>query len=154
MSNPRITGIDIEELNRHLEVGTDHAGNPIETFTDATGGSPLRCCLADALPGTEVAILAWSPFPWTGAYAETGPIFVHAHGCEGPKSDKLSSDFDARPMVLRPYGTDRKIAYHRVRHVAAGSSLTQELIDLLGEDDVDFVHGRNVTGGCYAFTAE
>jgi hypothetical protein len=24
---------------------------------------------------------------------------------------------------------------------------------LLAFDDVDFVHGRNVTGGCYSFTA-
>jgi hypothetical protein len=54
---------------------------------------------------------------------------------------------------LRPYGHDRRIAYHRVRHIAADDSLTVHVAELLGHDDVDFVHGRNVTGGCYAFTA-
>jgi hypothetical protein len=56
-------------------------------------------------------------------------------------------------MTLRPYGPDRRIAYHRVRHVAADESIEDAAATVLAEDDVDFVHGRNLTGGCYAFTA-
>jgi hypothetical protein len=150
---PSFTGIDRHELHQVLTCGTDHGGNPIEPFVDG-GGWPMRCCLVDSRPGERVAIIAWSPFPWQGPYAETGPVVIHADGCESPGVlDHLPADLDARPMVLRPYGDDRRIAYHRVRHVAAGDSLTVHVAELLGHGDVDFVHGRNVTGGCYSFTA-
>lgn len=148
------TGTDPAELRRVLHDGIDHGGNPIEPFTDDAGGWPLRCCLSDSLPGERIAIIAWAPMPWSGAYAETGPIVVHAEGCgSADPMPRLPADFDARAMVLRPYGADRRIAYHRVRHVPAGGSLTDIVGELLADDDVEFVHGRNVTGGCYAFTA-
>ena len=136
-----------------LDRGIDHGGNPIEPFVDTDGGWPLRCCLTDSEPGQRIAIIAWSPFPWRGAYAETGPVVVHADGCQGGDPIGLPADLDRRPMVLRPYGHDRRIAYHRVVHVTGGASLTDHLGEILAEDDVDFVHGRNVTGGCYSFTA-
>jgi Protein of unknown function (DUF1203) len=148
------TGTEPAELRRVLADGVDHGGNPIEPFIDGDGGWPLRCCLSDSQPGERIAIIAWSPMPWSGAYAETGPIVVHADGCEQVASmPRLPSGFDSRAMVLRPYGPDRRIAYHRVLHVPAGASLTESVDELLACDDVDFVHGRNVTGGCYAFTA-
>jgi hypothetical protein len=147
-------GTDPTERRRVLDAGLDHGGNPIEPFVDEAGGWPLRCCLTDSQPGDRIAILAWSPMPWSGAYAETGPIVVHAEGCDGVGSlPRLPAGMDAKAMVLRPYGHDRRIAYHRVRHVPAGGSLTDLIDELLADDDVDFVHGRNVTGGCYAFTA-
>jgi hypothetical protein len=154
MSTPHISGINIEDLAKAIEAGIDHAGNQIESFTDDKGGWPLRCCLDNSLAGEEIAIIAWSPFPWKGAYAETGPVVVHTKGCRSDQPSELPTEFDQRPMVLRPYGTDQRIAYHRVRHIEEGSSLTEEIAKIFEEDDVVFVHGRNVTGGCYAFTAE
>ncbi len=147
-------GIDPTRLRSALETGVDDGGNPIEPFVDRAGGWPLRCCLTDSRPGDRIAIIAWSPMPWTGAYAETGPIVVHTDGCDGGgPQPHLPTELDGRAMVLRPYGPDRRIAYHRVRHAPAGGSLTELVDELLAHDDVDFVHGRNVTGGCYAFTA-
>ena len=148
-----ISGVDPNALAVALSVGVDHGGNPIEPFIDADGGWPLRCCLSDSLPGEQIAIIAWSPFPWRGPYAEIGPIVVHADGCAGPGQPGLPGALDERAMTLRPYGPDHRIAYHRVRHIAAGESLIPHLEALLAEDDVELVHGRNTTGGCYAFTA-
>jgi hypothetical protein len=148
-----VTGIDADQLAAALDDGLDHAQNLIEPFVDDDGGWPLRCCLGDSAPGDEIAIIAWSPFPWKGAYAETGPVVIHTANCPGAPAPKLSDEFDIRPMVLRPYGFNQRIAYHRVRHVNNGASLSAHLEELLAEADVDFVHGRNVTGGCYAFTA-
>jgi len=148
------TGVDTNELDHVLAVGVDHGGNAIEPFLDSDGGWPLRCCLDDSRPGDRVVIIAWSPMPWPGPYAEVGPVVVHAGGCPGhDPADRLPADFDSRAMVLRPYGYDRRIAYHHVRQIADGGSLTEHVTELLALDDVDFVHGRNVTGGCYAFTA-
>ena len=148
------TGIDITELDRVLETGIDHGGNPVEPYLDEKGGWPVRCCLGYTDVGDHIALIAWSPFAKRGAYAETGPIFVHTHGCSGPSTnDTLPDELNQRAMVMRPYTHDQRIAYHHVRHVAAGESLADIARELLAEDDVDFVHGRNVTGGCYAFEA-
>ena len=154
MQNVMYEGIDPTEHARVLDAGIDHGGNPIEAFTDAEGGMPMRCCLTDSAVGDTVAIVAWSPFPWQGAYAETGPIFIHAADCPGRESTSdLPAEFDERPITLRPYNHGRTIAYDLVRHIAAGDGLAAEIEALLREDGVEFVHGRNRTGGCYAFTA-
>lgn len=147
------TGVDLEQLRACLDAGVDPAGNPIEPF-EAEGWWSMRCCLTDAAPGERVAIIAWSPFPWDGPYAETGPIVVHADGCPGvePRTG-LPDEIDERAITLRPYGHDRRIAYHRVVTVDAENSVAGAVAEVLAHDDIDFVHGRNVTGGCYAFTA-
>ena len=150
------SGVDAGELRRVLAAGVDHGGNRIDAFTDDEGGWPLRCCLGRSRPGDVIAIVAWSPFHFDGPYRETGPIAVHAAGdCPGFDDDlhALPAELDASPMVLRPYGHDHRIAYDLVTHVAAGSSLTDIARALLERDDVDVVHARNVTGGCWAFTA-
>lgn len=153
MSTITISGLDYTEFEAVLASGIDHGGNPIESFIEADRGWPLRCCLADSEAGDEIAIIAWSPFSWKGAYAETGPVVVHAQPCGGPTSSDLPTDLDQRSMTLRPYGHDQRIAYQHVRHVPAGESLSDNLRELLAEDNVDFVHGRNTTGGCFSFTA-
>ena len=148
-------GVSATELLTVLRSGVDHGGNPVESFVDTAGGWPLRCCLAPSRPGDRVAIVAWSPFDWRGPYRETGPVVVHAgDGCT-PAGDltHLPAPLDSAPMTLRPYWHDRTIAYGHVRHVPAGHSLTAEVRDLLAVEGVAMVHGRNVTGGCFAFAA-
>jgi hypothetical protein len=154
MSEIKFTGIDRTQLTQTLAKRIDHGGNPIEPFVDSKGGMPMRCCLADSVAGDEVAIIAWSPFPWQGAYCETGPIYVHTKGCPGlATTEALPPELDVRQMTLRPYGPDKMIAYHLVRHVDEGESLTDHVQNLFDEFDIDLLHGRNATGGCYSFTA-
>lgn len=155
MSDIVYQGIDIELLNQHLAAGVDPGGNRIEPFEATDDGWTLRCCLSDASPGDEIAIVAWSPFPWDGPYRETGPIVVHARPCAGrAPSPTLPPELEARELVLRPYGPDRRIAYDRVAHVSRDESVSDAVVSLLGHPDVTLVHGRNVTGGCWAFAAE
>lgn len=154
MTELRISGIDRAALQHALDVGIDHGGNPIEPFTDPDGGWPMRCCLADSAPGDRIAIIAWSPFPWSGAYAETGPVVVHTEGCpEVDATGSLPDDMNVRAMTLRPYNNDQMIAYGSVRHVSEGEGLSGHLRELLADPAITMVHARNITGGCYAFTA-
>ncbi len=147
-----VIGIDNNALSEALQAGIDHGGNPIEPFVDPEGGWPLRCCLQDSVPGDHVAIIAWSPFTWSGPYVETGPVVVHADSCPGANGT-LPPEFEGRPMTLRPYGNDRMIAYSKVRHLTPEDSITQHVEELLDDPDVLEVHARNPTGGCYAFQA-
>jgi hypothetical protein len=148
-----IRGADPAALAELRSSGVDHGGNPVEPFVDHEGGWPLRCCLQDSQPGDEVAIVAWSPFPWRGAFAEIGPVVVHTSDCGGPPSTGVPPQFLARPQVVRPYGRDRRIAYDDVVIVEPDGSLPAVLSDVLARESVDFVLVRNVKAGCYSFTA-
>jgi hypothetical protein len=151
----RITGLDETQLDDFWRTGRDHAGNPATPFVDDAGRWPLRCCLTDSAAGDELAIVAWSPFPWRGPYAETGPVVVHARPCPGAGvRDRVPVQFRGRRQVLRPYGWDRRIAYDHARLVEADGDLDGALAELLAVDDVAFVQSRNVLAGCYSFTAE
>lgn len=148
-------GIDRARLAAVLAAGVDDGGNAIEPFVDDEGGWPLRCCLQDSAVGERVAIIAWSPFDWSGPYREIGPVVVHADACPTPPARlaRLPDALDARPMVLRPYSHSHRIVYELVTHLPHGGGLAEHADRLLAHPDVAEVHGRNWTGGCYAFTA-
>ncbi len=147
-------GVDPAELARVLAAGVDHAGNTIETVTDHDGGWQLRCCLADSVPGDEIAFIAFSPFEWNGPFRETGPIVVHARGCAATwQTERLPEDFDQRPMTLRPYNREHRILYDLVEPVPAAVGLDGRVRTLLQQPDVAEVYGRNPQGGCFAFVA-
>ena len=148
-------GVDRARLVEVLASGVDDGGNPIEPFVDDDGGWPLRCCLAESTGGERIAIIAWSPFDWSGPYRETGPIVVHADPCPTPPIEhtRLPDALDARPMVLRPYSHDHRIVYELVTHLPSGGGSGEHVQRLLDHPDVAEVHGRNWTGGCYAFSA-
>jgi len=154
MTSVIFEGIQPTDLREVLASGVDQGGNPIQPFIDADGGWPMRCCLADSLPGDEVAIIAWSPFRWQGPYRETGPIVVHTNGCSSAwQAAALPEEFDQRPMILRPYGAEHSILYELVSPISAGSGLNAAVGALLERPEVAEVYGRNVRGGCFAFVA-
>jgi hypothetical protein len=148
-------GIDGDRLAAVLAAGVDDGGNPIEPFVDDDGGWPLRCCLQESAAGERLAIIAWSPFEWSGPYREIGPVAVHADPCAtiSVELTQLPDALDARPMVLRPYSHDHRIVYELVTHLPEGGGVGAHVERLLDHPGVAEVHGRNWTGGCYAFTA-
>lgn len=148
-----IAGADRGQLDELWSTGRDHGGNPVEPFVDHDGDWPLRCCLSDSQPGDEVAIVAWSPFPWQGPYAELGPIVIHARPCAGVAGHGIPEAFLSRRQVVRPYVIDRRIAYDRIAIVQPDGSLPGVVADALAHDDIDFALVRNVASGCWSFTA-
>ncbi|MEQ1700198.1 MAG: DUF1203 domain-containing protein [Ilumatobacteraceae bacterium] len=154
MTDITFSGIDPSHLREVLATGQDCNGVTIQPFIDEEGGWPMRCCLADSLPGEEVAIIAWSPYAWNGPYRETGPIVVHTGGCPGTwQQPTLPDEFDRRRMTLRPYDADHRILYDLVSAVPEGGSLTALSAALLERPEVAEVYGRNISGGCFAFVA-
>src|SRR4051794_8066172 len=150
------TGIAADELASLLDRGTDENGHPIVPFTDDNGGWPLRCCLRDSARGDRLAILAYSPFPWTGPYRETGPIVVHSDDCPGAAGGG-PPPVDHRDQVIRAFGDDagrqQTQLYDLHRLVRAGEGLQVAVREVLGDNRVEFVHVHNVLSQCYSFTA-
>lgn len=89
---------------------------------------PLRCCLTTSAVGERIAIVAFSPFPWTSAYRETGPVVVHADACQGPDGS-FPERFDLRDQIVRAFGNtaerSRSQVYDLHRWVRAGEGLAR-----------------------------
>ena len=120
------------------------------TFVDGSGGTPLRCCLRDSRVGERLALVSVVPPGPVGAYAEHGPVFLHADACPGPAVDGYPEDFRVRDQVLRAYGRNGTIVGGRV--VRARSDHMAAAAELLTDPGVAFVQTRNVVHGCYMLT--
>jgi len=116
---------------------------------DEEGGSPLRCCLRDSRPGEELVLAAVSPPGPQGAYAESGPVFVHADECPGPAAPGYPDEFRRRTQVFRAYSAEGRIVGGHV--VAPHDDQEAVARRLLETDGVAFLHSRNVVYGCYMF---
>jgi hypothetical protein len=114
------------------------------------GGAPLRCCLRDSRPGERIALIAVTPAGPRGAYRETGPVFVHADHCPGPRSSGYPEDFRRRDQVFRAYDWNGSIVGGDV--VPAGQGQEEAARELLRDPSVAFLQARNVVFGCYMLT--
>ncbi|NLU71151.1 DUF1203 domain-containing protein [Streptomyces sp. HNM0575] len=154
----------LKEL-RHM----DDAGRPLRPYTAREDGiplncvgSPLRCCLRAIEPGERVALVSYAPLRrWAaatgadpGAYDESGPVFIHAEECEGPRDD-AGYPF-ARPGALR---TLRR--YNAAGHIVGGAlfeiphdtarGFKRALAEAFANPEVALVHVRAVEYGCFHF---
>ncbi|MCK4869033.1 MAG: DUF1203 domain-containing protein, partial [Alphaproteobacteria bacterium] len=82
MTNQRFIAMPSETARGFREGGPDAHDQPPERHVSDGSGVPCRHCLADVTEGEPFLILAWRPFPGPQPYAETGPVFLHAVGCE------------------------------------------------------------------------
>ena len=158
-----IAAIPPTELDGIRATGRDVAGNEFRPFADGTGSSPLRCCLRLSRKGERVALIAYAPPGTAGAYAETGPVFVHAEACEGyPAGGGWPPEFRDRQQVLRAYDARGRIAdailidaadadERRLADPAQVLAPELGIAKLLADPAQVVVHSRNVLYGCYMF---
>jgi hypothetical protein len=143
--------IPAAELAWIRAAGTDEAGNPLAPLADVPVGSPLRCCLREVGPGDRILLIAYTPPGTSGAYAERGPVFIHADTCEGYLTPQAyPPGLSHRQQVVRAYDHLGRIAAGVL--VDDGGHAEKVIRELLGRPDVALVHLRNVGYGCYNFT--
>jgi hypothetical protein len=95
-----VSAIDPNRLCRIRTAGCDEAGNPLVAFS-ASGWEPLRCCLRRPDAGELIALISYSPFVVPSAWAETGPVFVHAEQCSGyGATESLPDELRTGPRIL------------------------------------------------------
>jgi len=141
--------IPAAELAEIRAAGRDEAGNSLTVQAD-NGGSPVRCCLRETRPGERVMLIAYTPPGTAGAYAERGPVFVHADPCEGyPTPRRYPPGLRHRMQVVRAYDRQGRIA----DGVLAADGLQAEAViaEMLARPDAGLVHLRNVGYGCCNF---
>ena len=135
--------IDVRPLPDTIPTAAD------EVSVDHEGGAPLRCCLRDSRPGERLVLALVTPPGPQGAYAESGPVFLHAEPCGGPDQPGYPEEFRRRTQVFRAYSDDGRIVGGRVVKPEDDQETIAE--ELLAEADVAYLHSRNVVFGCYMF---
>lgn len=143
--------IPAAELERIRAAGYDEAGNPLAATVDASGGSPLRCCLRETRPGEQVLLLAYTPPGTAGPYAERGPVFIHASRCGGYTTPgQYPPGLSHRQQVVRAYDRAGRIADGVL--VGDGHQAEAVIQQLLSQPHIALAHLRNVGYGCYNFS--
>lgn len=154
----------LEELRE-----SDDAARPVRPYVARDDGvplncvgSPLRCCLRAIEPGERVALVSYAPLRrWAaatgagpGAYDESGPVFIHAEQCEGPRTPH-GYPF-ARPGALRTirrYDAEGRIVGGRLLEIPADAEtgFDQAFREAFSDPEVALVHVRAVEYGCFHF---
>jgi hypothetical protein len=135
---------DLAEEARRTRV--DRFGHALRS---EQGKAPCRVCLRISKEPEEFILLSYQPLPDTGPYAEIGPIFVHADGCQPySKLDEFPADFAERPLVLRAYDHDGRIVDALVAEPGKAES---SAVTLLSNPAVAEIHVRHVSYTCFDF---
>jgi hypothetical protein len=151
IKNFTVSAIDPKRLEHIRAHDADERGEPLKHFP-AEGWEPLRCCLRFPNAGEQIALLSFSPFPYLGPWAESGPIYIHSERCCGyTQPDKLPSDFRTGPRILRTYRADGTLDYENITLVPEGEDLEKPIRQLLEKPAVSTIHVRAVLSQCYTY---
>src|SRR4030095_5168128 len=118
---------------------------------DSPGSSPCRHCLRWAQPGDRVILFPYAAIPPGHPYSETGPIFVHADGCQRyTATNEYPADF-RNGRVFRAYDSNHNIIDAQV---ADGSEPEVVLESLFQHPDSAFVVVRRVKRGGFSLQTQ
>ncbi len=147
--NIRFHGLPTAQVEAAKTKGVDAYGGAIETHPSTGGAYPCRHCLGETPGGENYLILAWRPFETTNPYAETGPIFLCASGCEAATPSPDVPDILRSPRYLvRGYSADERIVYG-TGEVVPTPDIPEFAETLLSDPQIAFVDVRSASNNCF-----
>jgi hypothetical protein len=149
----RIVPLPYALVKRVRRTLRDDHGHALEVITNRERGNPCRFTLRQSPPGEELILMSYSPFRGGHPYAEVGPIFIRKNGdADTGYADphRWPPEIDPVNRVFRCYDADERIVDARV-----GTSQPEALIaELFANAQVQTIHVRSLTYGCYTFKIE
>jgi hypothetical protein len=127
-------------------------GHPVHEEM-ATGYGPCRSCLRDFRIGVDRRLLfTLDPFHGLEPYPLPGPVFIHETECDRyPEYGGFPADLLSHDLTLSAYGRGRIL---RAEERTAGPGVEDLISRQLTLPDVDYLHVRDTTAGCYDFRIE
>jgi Protein of unknown function (DUF1203) len=144
----RFTAIPTEQARHYQSGGADANGQMPELTVSDGGSNPCRHCLRMIPKGTGMLVLAHRPFPAPQPYAEIGPVFLCADGCEAGGGVAIPEVLRSPDYIVRGYGGDNRIVYGTGGVVATGA-IPARAEALFGDARVAYVHVRSARNNCY-----
>jgi hypothetical protein len=122
-------------------------------FTNvATGGAPCRHCLQIISPGMQEMLFTYDPFAGNETLPLPGPVYVHAEACERyPEDAGFPAALRESPRTLNAYSRGRRLL---AQEYVEGENVDATIERLFERSDVDYIHVRSTTAGCYTFRVE
>lgn len=93
-------------------------------------------------------VLAHRPFPAPQPYAELGPIFLCADGCEAGGGEAVPEILESPTYIVRGYGADDRIVYG-TGAVVPTLALESEASARLADPRIAYVHVRSARNNCF-----
>jgi hypothetical protein len=122
-------------------------GHPVHAEVE-DGPWPCRVCLKRGEPkGARRLLFTLDPFHGVEELPLPGPVFIHAETCARHAEDAgFPDDLRRVPLTLNAYGRGRKL---RAQEYVENGDVEPTIAALLARDDVDYLHLRHKTAGCY-----
>jgi hypothetical protein len=152
MSAMRIVAVETAVAEAVRRDGKD-ARFGFPAFTESAGpGLPCRHCLQWIGVGERATLFTMDPFAGLEELPLPGPVYVHADGCERYKEDAgVPRHLMASPRTLNAYGKGRKLV---AQEYVGPESAERTIAELMGREDVEYLHVRSTTAGCFTFRVE
>jgi hypothetical protein len=109
---------------------------------------PCRVCLRRGEPAGEGRLLfTLDPFHGIEDLPLPGPVYIHEQECARfPEDGGFPDDLRRVPLTLDAYGRGRKL---RAQESVLDGDVEPTIAALLARDDVDYLHLRHRSAGCY-----
>jgi len=121
-------------------------------IADEKPGFPCRISLADAEPGEQLLLLAFTHQDAESPYKASGPIFVRERAHEPYDSDRIPPVFaTGRLLSARAYDTAGIMID---ADVTQSNDLESLLAKLFAGDETEYVHVHYTRRGCFAARVE
>jgi uncharacterized protein DUF1203 len=114
--------------------------------------APCRHCLKLIPAGEQVTLFTYDAFEGIEKLPLPGPIYIHAKSCERyPEDAGLPAELKNSPRTLNAYAQGRRlVAQEYVENGTVDSTVEK----LFTRPDVEYIHVRSTTAGCYTFRIE
>jgi len=102
--------------------------------------------------GEKSTLFTYDAFEGIETLPLPGPVYVHAEACERyPEDAGFPAEIRKSPRTLNGYARGaRLLAQEFVKH----SNMDAAIEKLFARTDVDYIHVRSTTAGCYTFRIE
>ena len=149
--NYRVVAIETAVADQARLNDKDALGFP--TFTAPAGeGLPCRHCLQWIETGAPATFFTLDPFAGVEKLPLPGPVYVHARACERYAEDwALPMDLLKSPRTLNAYAAGRKLVAQEYVEAATAKEGIERLLE---REEVDYIHVRSTTAGCFTFRIE
>jgi hypothetical protein len=118
----------------------------------AQGDAPCRHCLRMISPGMQQTLFTYNAFAGLEALPLPGPVYIHSEACERYSEDGgFPAALRQSPRTLNAYGRGRRLL---AQEYVEGGNVDSTIERLLERADVDYIHVRSTTAGCYTFRVE
>jgi hypothetical protein len=153
MNSIRVVAISTNLADTIRKNSTDpQFGFPVHT-APAGEGLPCRHCLDWIAEGSErAALFTLDPFAGTEKLPLPGPVYIHADGCERyNETAGIPMRLMSSPRTLNAYARGRRLL---AQEYVEAHTAQATIESLFGRSDVDYIHVRSTTAGCYTFRLE